>query len=237
MLITFYENSCIPQSNKRRLVRGVTLRLCQSLQLCSSYLDSPISFCSPSTVICCFGWSTGGKSSLPQTRSQKREGFLTLSFHSSRTTADFLGGGSGRRVPEQGTDRIRLWEEVHGGLVRILLIWVYFSFPVLSVISIKTSRNAHDINMQIYRCNAQIHSSSPFPPSNNFLTESLGRGSACSDDTLEVGVFALLWSSVWSMRQSSSCFSRSFQYSVSRERASQESVRASESAPKTVWEN
>lgn len=77
----------------------------------------------------------------------------------------------------------------------------------------------------------------PFPPSNSFFTESLGSGSVCGDDTLAAGGLALLWSRVWRMRQSSSCFSRSFQYSVSRERASQESVRASASAPKAVWEN
>lgn len=79
--------------------------------------------------------------------------------------------------------------------------------------------------------------SSPFPPSNSFFTESLGSGTVCGDDTLAAGGLALLWSRVWRMRQSSSRFSRSFQYSASRERASQESVRASASAPKAVWEN
>lgn len=33
---------------------------------------------------------------------------------------------------------------------------------------------------------------SPFPPSSSFLTESLGSGSDCGDDTLEAGVLALL---------------------------------------------
>lgn len=83
----------------------------------------------------------------------------------------------------------------------------------------------------------QVRLSSPFPPSNSFLTESLGSGSDCGDDALASGRLALLCSRVWSMRQSSSCLSRSFQYSVSRERASQESVRASASASKAIWEN
>lgn len=77
----------------------------------------------------------------------------------------------------------------------------------------------------------------PLPPSRSFLTESRGSGSAGSEGALAGRVSALLCSRVCRMRQSCSCFSSSFQYSVSRDRASQESVRASASAPKTVWEN
>lgn len=39
---------------------------------------------------------------------------------------------------------------------------------------------------------AQISFRLPFPPSNSFLTESFGSGSACSDDALEVEAFTLL---------------------------------------------